>query len=128
VSARFRPAYDPKPRVARWRRDPPPGMRASTYYGAMLAALPKSVGALVTANVFRLVRQELGSDEAVAAWLVDVVKRRGAPVMVNVGTQTIALGPDSSQERLLGHIGVMHEALESEFGPIARVYRPETAA
>jgi hypothetical protein len=127
VSARFRPEGHRGSQVAKFRTDPPPGVRASTYYATMLTALPKTIAALLTENVLRLVRQDLGDYEAVAEWLAEVVQRRGAPVMVHVGDRTLALGPGST-EHLLGHIGVMHEVLEAEFGPIARVYRPETAA
>jgi len=120
MTARFRPEGDRKPRAARFRSDPPPGVPPSLYYRDMLVALPKTVAALITSNVWALVRQELGSNEAVAEWLADVVARRGASVLLHLGDRTIAIGP-GTREQLLGFVGVHHGWLEDAFGPIARV-------
>jgi hypothetical protein len=127
MTARFRPESNSAPRVLRWTSDPPRGVRASVYYAHLILTVPRTVGVLVSTNMYRLVRQDLGTSEAAAEWLADLVKRRGAPIMLNIGNRTIAVGP-STTEQLFGHIAVMHEVLESEFGPIERVYRPESAA
>ena len=95
-------------------------MRASTYYDRLIMAVPKTVAVVVSSNMYHLVRQEFGDHEAVAEWLADLVKRRGAPIMLHIGGRTIALGP-GTKEQLLGHLGVHHELLEAEFGPIERV-------
>ena len=86
----------------------------------MLCAVPKTTAALVTMNVLRLLRDDLGTYEAVAEWLASVVKRRGSPVLVHINGRTLAIGP-GTKEQLLGHIGVHHQELEAEFGLIERV-------
>lgn len=120
MSARFRPAFNPSPRALTFRSDPPLGMRPSTYYAAMILAVPKTVAVLVKANMWALIRDDLGSAEAAAEWLAALVKRRGSPIMLHVGDRTLAVGSGTT-EQLFGHIGVHHEILEQEFGPIERV-------
>jgi hypothetical protein len=120
MTARFRPASSSAPRRLRINSGPPPGVRASVYYRRLLMVVPKTTAVLVTVNILRLVRDDLGSLEAAGEWLADVVKQRGAPVLAHINGRTLAVGP-GTREQLLGHIGVHHELLEAEFGAIERV-------
>jgi hypothetical protein len=97
----------------------------SVFYGELLGAIPSTTACVISENVYLLVRQDVGSDDAMCEWLAQLVRRRG-PVMVHAGDRTVVVG-NGSPEQLLGHVGVHHQDLEAEFGPIEYITGREAA-
>jgi hypothetical protein len=85
-----------------------------------LVALP--VVSVVGSNLYRELRDELGSDRAAVEFLVDLAAEVDHPLFVNLetaeGSATVALSPPGwTQERLDGWTAGQVEHLESLFGP-----------
>ena len=90
----------------------------------VLAALCRRlhVPCVISPRLYAELVAELGSDEAAAAFLVDLSKRLDKPLLLNLktaeGSTTVALAPPSwSRERLAGYLGGLHQELEAMFGP-----------
>jgi hypothetical protein len=101
----------------------------SAVYATYAAAVPKDIMLAFGPGIYRELRQELHSIDAICRWATDLATRLERPVLINVpdrdGTShTLTLAPSTwSSERLQGYIAGRHEELEEAYGPIARVRR-----
>jgi hypothetical protein len=93
----------------------------------MAEHVPTDVLLALGPGIFRELRQELKSVEAVGKWAVQLAVRLDRVVLLNVpdrdgSSHTLTLSPPGwSHERLLGYIAARHAELEQVFGPISRV-------
>lgn len=96
-------------------------------YARFAAGVPADVMLAFGAGIYRQLRQELHSIEAVGQWAADLATRLDRPVLLNVpdrdGTShTLTLAPKPwTTERLQGYIAGRHQELEELFGKIDRV-------
>jgi hypothetical protein len=99
----------------------------SEVYARMAAAVPSDTLLAFGPGIYRELRQELRSIEAVAKWAAALATRLGRPVLINIpdwdgSSHTVTLSPrDWSPERLQGYVAGRHEELAEAFGPIERL-------
>lgn len=92
------------------------------HQAVIAAALSSGVPTVLTEAMLRGLIDERGSDEAALAWLVASATAHQVPVGFRVADETVFIAPTGwSSDRLRGWVGVMHEALATEFGPIVSV-------
>lgn len=100
----------------------------SAIYAQMAEVVPAETMLALGPGIFRELRQELHSVDAVLMWAADLAQKLSRPVSINIpagdGSHTVTLAPGWSEERLAGYIAGRHEELEDLFGPISRVRGP----
>jgi hypothetical protein len=106
----------------------------SEIYAQFAEGMPKDVILSFGPGIWRELRQELKSVEAVARWATALTIRLDRVLMLNIpdrdgSSHTVTLAPPGwTQERLQGYIAARHEELEEAYGPIARIGRGPEAA
>jgi hypothetical protein len=107
----------------------------SEIYAKVAETMPKDVMLSFGPGIWRELRQELKSVDAVAEWAIALTIRLDRVLLLNIpdrdgSSHTLTLAPPAwSRERLQGYVAARHEELEEAYGPIARVgpIRPEAA-